>query len=159
GYDLGSKASADVAAEKTATVDLKLAKTKKLAAQLNNAEWMASIPGSEEQKSALLNCVGCHTLERVMRSTHDVEEWTHVIHRMLGYAAVSQPIKPQRLADPEPAGRTNIAGWRNISPASTSAGWRAGNMRSSPCRAPRASPRAPSSPNTICRGRPPSPMT
>src|SRR5437016_8272022 len=32
GYDLGSKASADVAAEKIATVDLKLAKTKKLAA-------------------------------------------------------------------------------------------------------------------------------
>src|SRR5262249_51256348 len=37
GYDLGSKASADVAVEKTTTVDLKLAKTKKLAAQLNNA--------------------------------------------------------------------------------------------------------------------------
>jgi virginiamycin B lyase len=105
GYELGSKASADVAAEKTATADIKLAKSKKLASQLNNAEWMASIPGSEEQKSALLNCVGCHTLERVMRSTHDVEEWTHVVHRMLGYAAVSQPIKPQRLADPERAGR------------------------------------------------------
>src|SRR5262245_62048758 len=44
GHDLGSKASADVAAEKTTTVDLKLAKTKKLAAQLNNAEWMASRP-------------------------------------------------------------------------------------------------------------------
>jgi streptogramin lyase len=104
GYELGGKPTADIAPAKTATADLKLAKTKRLASQLSNAEWMASIPGSEEQKSMLLNCVGCHTLERIVRSNHDAEEWTHVIHRMLGYAAVSQPIKPQRLADPERAG-------------------------------------------------------
>jgi hypothetical protein len=103
-YELGGKPTADIAPAKTATADLKLAKTKRLASQLSNAEWMASIPGSEEQKSMLLNCVGCHTLERIVRSNHDAEEWTHVIHRMLGYAAVSQPIKPQRLADPERAG-------------------------------------------------------
>jgi virginiamycin B lyase len=104
GFDLNGKASADVAAEKTANVDLKLDKTKKLAAQLSNAEWMASIPGTEEQKAPLLNCVGCHTLERVVRSSHDADQWTHIVHRMLGYAAVSQPIKPQRLNDPERAG-------------------------------------------------------
>jgi virginiamycin B lyase len=104
GYELGDRPTTDVAAAKAATVDLKLAKTKRLAAQLSNAEWMASIPGSEEQKSMLLNCVGCHTLERVMRSTYDADDWTKVIHRMLGYAAVSQPIKPQRLKDPERAG-------------------------------------------------------
>jgi len=104
GYDLSGKAAADVAAAKTASVDLKLAKTKRLPAQLTNAEWMASIPGTEEQKSMLLNCVGCHTLERIVRSSHDAEEWTHVMHRMAGYAAVSQPIKPQRLMDPARAG-------------------------------------------------------
>jgi len=104
GYDLSNKPTAEVAAAKSATADLKLAKTKRLASQLSNAEWMASIPGSEEQKSSLLNCVGCHTLERIVRSNYDAEEWTHIVHRMLGYAAVSQPIKPQRLADPERAG-------------------------------------------------------
>jgi streptogramin lyase len=104
GYDLPGKPTADVAAGKTATVDLKLPKTKRLASQLTNAEWMASMPGTEEQKAPLLNCVGCHTLERVVRSSHDAEQWTHVVHRMLGYAAVSQPIKPQRLPDPERAG-------------------------------------------------------
>jgi streptogramin lyase len=104
GYELGGKPTADVAASKAATIDLKLATTKRLASQLSNAEWMASIPGNEEQKSMLLNCVGCHTLERIVRSTHDVEEWKHVIHRMLGYGAVSQPIKPQRLMDPARAG-------------------------------------------------------
>ncbi len=37
------------------------------------------------------------------QSAH-ADEWTQVIHRMIGYAAVSQPIKPQRLADPARAG-------------------------------------------------------
>jgi streptogramin lyase len=104
GYDLSGKATADVAVEKTATTDLKLGKTRRLPSQLTNAEWMASIPGTEEQKSGLLNCVGCHTLERIVRSSHDADEWTKVVHRMAGYAAVSQPIKPQRLMDPERAG-------------------------------------------------------
>src|SRR5712675_2218965 len=54
GYELGGKPTADVAAAKAATVDLKLATTKRLASQLSNAEWMASIPGNEEQKSMLL---------------------------------------------------------------------------------------------------------
>src|SRR5262245_38129872 len=104
GFDLSGKATADVAAAKTATADLKLGKTRRLPSQLTNAEWMASIPGTEEQKSGLLNCVGCHTLERIVRSSHDADEWTNVVHRMAGYAAVSQPIKPQRLNDPARAG-------------------------------------------------------
>jgi streptogramin lyase len=105
GYDLEGPRSADVIAEKTATADLKLRKTKNLVSQLTNAEWLASMPGTEEQKASLLNCVGCHTLERVVRSTHDADEWTHVIWRMNNYAQVSQPIKPQRRMDPEWAGK------------------------------------------------------
>src|SRR5438552_11897239 len=79
GYDIDSPAKATVANGKAATADIKLKTTKNLAVQLNNAEWMMSIPGTEEQKAGLLNCVGCHTLERVMRSTHDSDEWTQVI--------------------------------------------------------------------------------
>jgi virginiamycin B lyase len=90
--------------EKTTTTDIKLKKTKNLAGQLTNAEWMMSIPGTEAQKALLLNCVSCHTLERVMRSTHDSDEWTQVITRMFGYGAVSQPIKPQRMLDTTRAG-------------------------------------------------------
>ena len=62
---------ATVDAHKAATADLKLKKTKNLARQLTNAEWISSMPGTEEQKASLLNCVGCHTLERIVRSTHD----------------------------------------------------------------------------------------
>ena len=55
------QAGADVVGEKTTNVDLKLDKTKNLADQLTNAEWMMSIPGTEDQKAALLNCTSCHT--------------------------------------------------------------------------------------------------
>ena len=93
GYDLNAPASADVADEQTTTADLKLRKTKNLPAQMSNAEWMMSLPGAEDQKAFLLNCVGCHTLERIVRSNHDADEWTQVIVRMNGYGPVSQPIK------------------------------------------------------------------
>jgi virginiamycin B lyase len=104
GYDIDSPSAATVESEKTTTADIKLKKTKDLASQLTNAEWMMSIPGTEEQKAALLNCVGCHTLERIVRSTHDSDEWTQVISRMMGYGAVSQPVKPQPMLDPSRAG-------------------------------------------------------
>ena len=105
GYDLDGVRTAEVTAQKAGTVDLKLRKTRNLPAQLTNAEWMLSMPGTDEQKSQLLNCVGCHTLERIVRSTHDADEWTQVVWRMMGYAQVSQPIKPQRRMDPEWAGK------------------------------------------------------
>ena len=96
GYNLAAPATADLSAQKTTTTDLKLVKTKNLVPQLTNAEWLLSMPGTDNQKAYLLNCVGCHTLERIVRSTHDADEFTQVIYRMNGYAQVSQPIKPQR---------------------------------------------------------------
>jgi virginiamycin B lyase len=104
GYELAAPTGADVADEQTTTVDLKLGKAKDLASQMSNAEWMMSLPGTEEDKSFLLGCVGCHTLERVVRSNHDADEWTQVIVRMNGYGPVSQPIKPQPMLDPERSG-------------------------------------------------------
>jgi len=105
GYELGGPTTANVIAEQTAKVDLKLKKTGDLASQLSNAEWMMSIPGTEEQKAMLLDCMGCHTLERVVRSAHDVNEWMQVVSRMKGYGAVSQPIKPQLMLDADRAGK------------------------------------------------------
>ena len=96
GYNLQTPAAADLSAQKLATADLKLVKAKNMVPQMTNAEWLMSMPGTDEQKSFLLNCVSCHTLERIVRSTHDADEFTQVIYRMMGYAQVSQPIKPQR---------------------------------------------------------------
>jgi len=90
GYDLlDDPGPVDVAADRGATVDLKLRKTKDLAAQLSNAEWLMSAPGTEEQKALLMNCVGCHRLEVPLRSNHTKEAFLKVIHRMHNYDAIS----------------------------------------------------------------------
>ena len=52
----------------TATADIKLRPTKNLAKQLTNAEWLASFPGTDTQKKALLNCISCHNLDRIVSS-------------------------------------------------------------------------------------------
>src|SRR5204862_125693 len=99
GYVLSGPATATVLPQET-TIDLKLAKASNLAAQLSNAEWIASVPGTHSQKRTLLNCVGCHTLERVVRSTHDSAGCVQTVQRMAGYANQSTALRPQRrLAD------------------------------------------------------------
>ncbi|MGB2594907.1 MAG: hypothetical protein WBC87_08320, partial [Pseudolabrys sp.] len=71
GYDLDPHKTIEITEQTTTTVDLQLRKTEDLAAQLSNGEWLASIPGTDQQKGQLLNCVGCHTLERIARSKYD----------------------------------------------------------------------------------------
>jgi streptogramin lyase len=96
GYDLGNLAPVEVAANKTATADLTLSKTADLASQLSNAEWLASMPGTDAQKGQLLNCVGCHTLERPLRSTYKADEFLNdILPRMQSYVNQSIPAHPQ----------------------------------------------------------------
>jgi streptogramin lyase len=97
GYDLDAKATAQIEAAKATTVDLKLKPTRNLPAQLSNAEWLASFPGADRQKKALLNCIGCHDLDRIARSTHDADEFVQLFDRMTGYYPGSTPEYPQRL--------------------------------------------------------------
>ncbi len=97
GYQLDGAGAADVAQGKDAAADLKLRKVKEVWRQLSNAEWLVSIPGTDDQKKFLLNCVGCHTLQRIVTSTHDAAEFAQVIDRMTGYYPGSTPIHPQRL--------------------------------------------------------------
>jgi len=96
GYDLDGPKSVQIAAQKAATADLKLTKAKDLAAQLSNAEWLNSVPGTEQQKTALTGCTGCHTLQRILKSGHDADEFVQVMTRMAGYAPGSTPLLPQR---------------------------------------------------------------
>ena len=63
---------------------------------MSNAEWMLSAPGTDQQKGALMSCVGCHTLERFMRSKHDVDTLMKVtLPRMRSYVNQSIPQNPQ----------------------------------------------------------------
>src|SRR5204863_5724168 len=66
GYEIDGAKAAEVALGREAKTDIKLKKVRNLSAQLTNAEWMLSMPGTDEQKRFLLNCNGCHSLERIM---------------------------------------------------------------------------------------------
>ena len=94
GYDLDGSGEAVVTPHQTATADLKLRKTRNLASQLTNAEWIMSVPGKEEQKR-YLDCTSCHTVERVLRSQHDADEFVAVMKRMQGYAQGAIPAMPE----------------------------------------------------------------
>ena len=85
---------------KATTADLKLQKTKDLAAQLTNAEWFASFPGTDAQKGSIRGCTHCHTLERVVRTTYDVDRMISAIERMATYPQLSFPHKIQKLPAP-----------------------------------------------------------
>src|SRR6516162_11393263 len=78
GYDLDGPNAADVAAGQATTADIKLKPTHNLPDQLTNAEWMLSMPGSDEQKAFLLGCNGCHTIERIVKSVHTPEEFLQI---------------------------------------------------------------------------------
>src|SRR5215213_6471498 len=96
GYDLESPKQVDVG-NTPVTADVKLTKTRNLSRQMSNGEWIMSVPGTPQQKLSLLNCVSCHTLERVMKSSYDKEGFaTQILPRMGGYANQSIPLHPQR---------------------------------------------------------------
>jgi streptogramin lyase len=96
GYDLNGPKAVDIAAGGS-KADVKLTKTKNLANQLSNAEWLLSAPGPDNLKTNMGNCVSCHTLQRVFASTHDAEEFKQLFKRMGSYSPGSTPTHPQPL--------------------------------------------------------------
>jgi streptogramin lyase len=97
GYQLDGAKAADIAAGAPATADLTLGKSTALANQLSNGEWLNSLPGDEKLRATLTNCVGCHTLQRIVQSTHNADEFMQVFERMGSYAPSSTPTFPQPL--------------------------------------------------------------
>src|SRR5437870_13124269 len=53
GYEMDAPRDVQVTKGATSTADLKLAKARDLAAQLSNSEWLASFPGTEQQKASI----------------------------------------------------------------------------------------------------------
>ncbi len=95
GYNLEGPKSVTVAADKPAAIDVKLVKTRNLASQLTNLEWMMSVPGTDDQKKALTGCTNCHSVERIVNSSYNAEEFYEVIKRMAQYSNNSFYKKPQ----------------------------------------------------------------
>ena len=104
GYVLDGPKSVEVADGKAATADIKLAKTKNLAAQLSNAEWLISMPGEDKDKQFLDACSSCHTYQRIVNSTYEAQDFRDIIFKRMGtYSPGSVPTKPQPLL-PGPRG-------------------------------------------------------
>ena len=97
GYDLDNDFSINLSTGKSETADLKLRKTADLAAQLTNTEWFISMPGSIEDKRPLIECMSCHTFERIARTRYNAEEMFAVLQRMAKYAnnSTMQRVQPR----------------------------------------------------------------
>ena len=100
GYELDGQATAAVTARATTRLDLRLQEARDLASQLTNADWFASFPGTEAEKSSVRGCTHCHTLERIVRTRYDVDRLMAVIERMSTYPQLSFPYKIQKLPAP-----------------------------------------------------------
>lgn len=131
GFDLVSPATAKVTAGAATTADLRLDGTKDLAAQMSNADWLNSAPGTVEQKRMLLSCNECHRLDRPLMSTHSADEFVQVMQRMAGYAYNSMPEQPQLLSKPYVAKPEN---YREAAQYLASINLSAGGKRSYPLR-------------------------
>jgi virginiamycin B lyase len=107
GYNLDGPKAVDIAAAGS-KADIKLTKTKNLANQLSNAEWLLSAPGPDNLKTNMGACVSCHTLQRVFASTHDAEEFKQLFKRMGSYSPGSTPMHPQPLLPGPRADRAPI---------------------------------------------------
>ena len=99
GYNLEGPKTVTLAADKPASIDVKLVKTRNLAAQLTNLEWMMSAPGQDEQRKTLNNCTNCHSVERIVNSSYNADEFMDVIKRMAQYSNNSFYKKPQIRAE------------------------------------------------------------
>lgn len=98
GYEADDPGTLQIGASGAVTANLKLHATPHLQDQLSNAEWMMSVPGTDDQKRSLLNCVQCHTLQRILQSRHDEEQFRQVLTRMGGYTNAAFPLHPQKKA-------------------------------------------------------------
>lgn len=96
GFDLESPRSVEITAGAPAVVDLALRPSRNLSGQMSTAEWINSLPGTPNQKKFLYGCGTCHTVERIVKSTHTSEEFLNeTMARMVGYASMASPLSPQ----------------------------------------------------------------
>jgi len=87
GYVLNGPKAVDVTANGT-TADVKLNDTANIAPQMTNSEWLASAPGTEDQKRDLVACATCHTLSRPLMSAYTKDQLkTDVFARMADFSS------------------------------------------------------------------------
>jgi streptogramin lyase len=100
GYDLDGPSSVTYNGV-ASSANLRLKPTADLGAQLSNAEWIASMPGSDDMKGQVTDCGTCHTLQRVVNSHYTADQFIPLVQRMFSYTNNTTPLVPQ----PRPDGR------------------------------------------------------
>ena len=97
GYNLQGPRTVELAGEGATTADIRLRPAGNLSAQLTNAEWLMSFPGSDDQKRLLGDCLGCHTLRMISGSVHTAADFEKLIPLMGTYYPGTMPGKKQIL--------------------------------------------------------------
>jgi streptogramin lyase len=98
GYDLPTPVAVSVELGRPAHANIKLVKTKDLASQLTGQEWIMSVPGTVEQKKALIHCNSCHDVSVIAKSHYDKQGFMSLLPRMQNYffgnATLTDPVGP-----------------------------------------------------------------
>ena len=103
GYALDGPATVEVVAQKNTPLEIRLHKLQEFSAQLTNTEWFMSMPGSTDQKRPLIECMSCHTFERIVRSKFNAQEFFGVLNRMSQFANNTTMARVQpRVAERKP---------------------------------------------------------
>lgn len=99
GYEVPNRSTAVTVGSGTTTLDLNLKKvsTFVLVDQLSPAEIMNSLPGTPEQVRSVAECGVCHSMARIVKSTHDAEEWKSVLLRMRNHTPSASDVHPENL--------------------------------------------------------------
>jgi streptogramin lyase len=129
GYILDGPRAADVTANGS-TADVKLKDTANIAPQMTNSDWLASAPGTEDQKRDLVSCATCHTLSRPLNSAYTKEQFTaDVFPRMAEMASQAFPVLVQKRIIQRDQARTfggldRLAGYISSINLSTAPEWK-----------------------------------
>ena len=96
GFELDGPHAVEVGAAGTTTADLALRTTRDLEAQLTNAEWLESIPGTAGQQRLFESCVRCHTPPALLPSGAPFPPGRQAVATGSSWCSSSVPAGPGR---------------------------------------------------------------
>ena len=111
GYEVPNRSMPVTVGAETTKADIKLSKvsTFVLVDQLTPAEIINSLPGTPAQARSVSECGVCHSMSRILKSTHDPEEWKAVILRMRNHTPSANDTHPESLPFHVPLGPSDEA--------------------------------------------------
>ena len=97
GYDLDNSKTVEVGPRRPPPTTSRCARPRTSPRRCRTANGCTASPAPTSRRALLLSCVGCHTLERFMRSTHDAD--TLIDSHAAAHARLRQPEHPAEPAN------------------------------------------------------------